>query len=189
MIRDNNNQDVAGASVSSEVLDMDNSWIEKIWAWADDFKLLDSEVPRNKEALLAIKKLEILEPELDEQHSRDVYSMDYIPDELTYLTILVEINFSGIHSSQLPENIGQLINLTKLSISHSNLIALPDSIGKLTHLIELNLIHCKLRDLPDSLTQLTNLEWINLNGNRFVNLSSKVINHLRTIDMVYGWEK
>jgi len=44
--------------------------------------------------LLAIKKLEILEVEvtgLDEPETKNVYRVDYIPDELTYLTNLVEI--------------------------------------------------------------------------------------------------
>jgi len=152
-----NYQQISKSNTTNKALDIDDSWIEKIWEWADKFELLDSEVPRSKEALLAMKKLEILEPDLDEQHSRDVYRMYYIPDELTFLTNLIEINLSGLYSSHLPQNIGQLTNLTKLSISHSNLIALPDSIGQLSNLTELFINESKIKELPDSISQLTSL--------------------------------
>ena len=101
-----------------------------------------------------MKKLEILEPELDEQHSRDIYKMSYVPEELTNLINLVEIDISGIYSRHLPQNIGQLTNLTTLSIRHCKLVTLPDSIGKFTN----------LKKLTDSFLQLTNLDCINLKG-------------------------
>ncbi|MBP6495652.1 MAG: hypothetical protein KA291_03980, partial [Psychrobacter sp.] len=127
MFQVNNNYHQEISNTSNETLDIDDNWVKKIWAWADEFELLDSEVPRDKEALLAMKKLYILEPELDEQHSRDAYRVGYIPDELSNLINLTEIDISGIDASYLPQNIGQLTNLTKLSIRHSNLVALPDS--------------------------------------------------------------
>ena len=129
-------QDIHQSAIANKTLNTDDNWIKKIWAWADEFELKDSEIPRDKEPLLALKKLEIVEPELDEQHSRDVYRIAYLPDELTKLTNLVEITISGISSSQLPPNIGKLTNLTKLSISHSKLVALPESIGQLSYLTE-----------------------------------------------------
>lgn len=79
-------QDIHQSDTSNKTLNTDDNWIKKIWAWADEFELKDSEIPRDKEPLLALKKLEIVEPELDEQHSRDVYRIAYLPDELTKLT-------------------------------------------------------------------------------------------------------
>ena len=148
------------STASNKVLDSNDDWIEKIWQWADEFELLESEIPRNKEALLAMTKLEVLEPEitgLGEQKTSDVYRLGYIPDEITYLKNLLEINISGVNSSHLPQNIGQLTNLTRLSIYHSNLIELPDSIGQLSNLTELLIDESKLEKLPDTIGQLNNL--------------------------------
>lgn len=134
MARKNNSyrEYISQSDISNKTLVTEDGWTEKIWTWADEFELKESEVPRDKQSLLALEKLEILELELDEQHSRDVYRMGYIPDELNNLTNLVEINISGLSSGYLPKNIGQLSNLTKLCIRHSKLRALPDSIGQLT---------------------------------------------------------
>lgn len=38
---------------------IDNSWMEKIWAWADEFELTEEQIPRIKESLLALEKLHI----------------------------------------------------------------------------------------------------------------------------------
>ncbi|MGM8899127.1 MULTISPECIES: hypothetical protein [unclassified Psychrobacter] len=133
---DNNyHQDISQPDIFNKTLDTDDSWIKKIWARADEFGLKEFEVPRDKESLLAITKLDILEPERDEQRSRDLYRIGYMPDELANLTSLVEINISGISSSHLPQNIGQLSNLTKLSISHSKLIVLGSLLTQLSSIL------------------------------------------------------
>ena len=92
MFQVNNNYHQETSNTSNETLDSDDNWVKKIWEWADEFKLKNSEVPRDKEALLAMKKLAILEPELDEQHSRDAYRLGYIPDELSNLTNLTSLS-------------------------------------------------------------------------------------------------
>ena len=80
MTRNNkDHQDIHQFDTSNKTLNTNDNWIEKIWAWADEFELRESEVPRDKESLLTLKKLEILEFEIDEQRSRDVYRMDYVP--------------------------------------------------------------------------------------------------------------
>lgn len=200
------------SNAANEALDVNESWIKKIWEWADEFELLDSEVPRNKELLLAITKLEIIEADgvgLNEQDTRDIFRVGYIPDEIINLTNLIEISFSGVSSSRLPKYIGQLTNLTKLDLIKCNLESLPDSIGQLHSLTELNLIRCNfksfpnslhqlnkltklnftdcgLRELPDSFLQLTNLDWVNFNGNPLDNLSTPILDHLLTTNTVYG---
>ena len=37
----------------------DSSWIERVWAWADEFALPEDVIPRSQHALLAITELEI----------------------------------------------------------------------------------------------------------------------------------
>ena len=51
MTQNNNDKGVFKASTSDESLTLDDSWIKKIWEWADNFELLGSEVPREKKAL------------------------------------------------------------------------------------------------------------------------------------------
>lgn len=150
-LNNKDHQDIHQSAISNKTLNTNDNWIEKIWAWADEFELKDSEIPRDKESLLALKKLEILEPELDEQHSRKVYRMAYIPDELINLVNLVAITISGLSSSHLPPNTGKLTNLIELSISHSKLVALPESIGQRSHLNELFIDESELKALPDSI--------------------------------------
>ena len=60
MFQDNNNYHQEIANTANKTLDTDDNWIKKIWEWADEFAWLESETPLNKEALLAIIKLEIL---------------------------------------------------------------------------------------------------------------------------------
>lgn len=192
MTQDNSksNQKKSESTASNKVLDSNDDWIEKIWQWADQFKLLESEIPRNKEALLAMTKLEILEPEitdLGEQDNSNVYRLGYIPDEITYLKNLLEINISGVNSSHLPQNIGQLTNLTKLSIYHSNLIELPDSIGQLSNLTELLIDESKLEKLPDTIGQLNNLNRLFIGRCQLQYLPNSIgqLTNLTILDLVH----
>ncbi|MFZ3074870.1 MAG: hypothetical protein WA114_01675 [Psychrobacter glacincola] len=42
MTPNNNHQQTPMSNASTKTLDIDDSWVKKIWAWADEFELLDS---------------------------------------------------------------------------------------------------------------------------------------------------
>ena len=44
MFQVNNNYHQETSNTSNKTLDIDDNWVKKIWAWADEFELLDSEV-------------------------------------------------------------------------------------------------------------------------------------------------
>ncbi len=36
---------------------IDESWMKRIWEWADEFEIPEEDIPRNRDGLLAIKRL------------------------------------------------------------------------------------------------------------------------------------
>ena len=95
---------------------LDYSWIDKIWEWADKFEISEDDIPRNQDELLAIDKLVIntkksviYTNKLKGLKDTVLSKIDYIPDELIYLTNLSFLAFVGLSLSRLPYNIGNLI--------------------------------------------------------------------------------
>ena len=51
--------DSALAAQSSSQMTVDESWMKRIWEWADEFEIPESNIPRNRDGLLAISRLAI----------------------------------------------------------------------------------------------------------------------------------
>ncbi|MHA1728757.1 MAG: leucine-rich repeat domain-containing protein, partial [Promethearchaeota archaeon] len=64
---------------------------------------------------------------------------------------IVGIGFYKNDLETLPESITKLTSLKELNLGHNKLITLPESIGNLTSLKELNLGHNKITTLPESI--------------------------------------
>ncbi|MFM7441953.1 MAG: COR domain-containing protein, partial [Snowella sp.] len=69
---------------------------------------------------------------------------------------------------ELPDSITRLQNLSELDLSFNQLSELPDSITRLQNLSVLNLSSNQLSELPDSITRLHNLSWLDLDNNPLV---------------------
>ncbi|MBP2281352.1 Leucine-rich repeat (LRR) protein [Psychrobacter sp. PL19] len=170
----------ATSRASSQVL-VDDSWMEKIWDWADEFKIPEKTIPRNRDELLAIdtliintKKSVIYTNKLKGHKDTVLSKIDYIPDELIYLTNLSFIAFVGLNLSHLPYNIGNLNNLITLMIIDNELRELPESIGQLSNLTELNISYNELSKLPESVCRLSNLTKLNISSNELRELPESI---------------
>ncbi|KAF3790375.1 Disease resistance protein [Nymphaea thermarum] len=82
-----------------------------------------------------------------------------LPNAISNLTKLCELDLSGSNIELLPESIGFLQNMKILNLEDCKMLkCLPESIGSLTRLEELNLGHCDtLRVLPSSIGDLRKL--------------------------------
>ena len=90
---------------------IDESWIERLWKWADENEISDDEIPRNKEKLLNLTELSLNFNQLTE-----------LPKEIGNLTNLISLHLGGNQLTELPKEITNLI-LKSLDLEDSpNLI-------------------------------------------------------------------
>jgi Leucine-rich repeat (LRR) protein len=69
------------------------------------------------------------------------YELNTMPEEITQLTKLQELNLRDNQLSELPDSIGQLTNLQELDLSNNQISSLPEEITQLTKLQKLYLGH------------------------------------------------
>ena len=135
------------AARKASQLPVDESWIKRIWEWADKFEISEDDIPRNRSSLLALTEIVI-----------DNFDLSELARGIGQLTNLTHLGIMWNNElTELPDSIGQLTNLTELDIHHNELTKLPDSIGQLANLTELHISENRLTKLPDSIGQLTNL--------------------------------
>lgn len=176
------------AQASNKVLN-DDGWMHEIWEWAEEFKIPETIVPKNKKALLALKKLSIsgynvtFLPEgignlsnLEEFH--DWYgNLISLPESMSNLSNLKSLYIVGSAINFLPESIGDLKNLKNLEISISTkLVSIPESIGNLKNLELLNIFSNRLSFLPEGIGNLSNLRTLNASCNRLDSLPNSIEN-------------
>lgn len=124
-------------------LALDDTWIQKIWRWADSFDINDEAIPRDKKALLALKSI-VLEAQGFTELPESIGQLSYIDT--------LELNYNQLKA--LPESIVQLQNLLQLGLNGNSLKALPESIGQLSNLTQLGLTGNNLKELPESIGHL-----------------------------------
>jgi len=120
------------AAQSSSQMTVDESWMKRIWEWADEFEIPENNIPRNRDGLLAITRLAIFRPHWESP------KISYLPDELTFLSNIAVLKINRCALTSLPESIGKLYHLRELDVSDNRLSELPESIGQLTNLLKLN---------------------------------------------------
>lgn len=135
--------------MQSNAADTDQ-WVQTIFNWADEFQLSESEIPRNKDKLLAMTYL-ILRSSNDENA---VMKITYLPEDIGKLINLTSLNVINQKLTTLPHSIGQLSHLASIEISDSPLTELPESVGLLSNLTELYIDNCPLIGLPKSISCL-----------------------------------
>ncbi|MDY7005815.1 MAG: COR domain-containing protein, partial [Cyanobacteriota bacterium] len=95
----------------------------------------------------------------------DSNQLTTLPESITQLTNLTQLDLHGNKLTTLPESITQLTNLTRLGLHGNKLTTLPESISQLTNLTRLDLYDNQLTTLPESISQLTNLTRLYLSDN------------------------
>ena len=163
---------------NNKVVIDDDSWMQRLWDWADENDISDLEwvdnknyddggywegLSRNKENLLKIKKLNL-----------GFSNITYLPGEIGNLTSLVDFNLEYSNLTELPKEIGRLTNLTKFNLLSSDIVYLPKEIGDLISLVDFNLEYSNLTELPQEIGNLTNLRNLNLDHNNLTELPKEI---------------
>jgi hypothetical protein len=161
----------------------DDAWLDELIAWADEKDILDSQFPRNKQAILTMTVLDLSYITVDDYYDDNCVPEHYcygkgmcrerfekIPDSISRLTNLTYLNLVENELTELPESIGKLINLTELDLQYNQLAQLPESIGKLSNLTALDLYCNELIKAPESIGHLTNLKKLDLGENQLTEI-------------------
>lgn len=160
----------------SELSQSDDSWMERLWAWADENEISNEKLPRNKYELLILTDLDVAYNQLDK-----------IPSEIGNLTSLTELNIAYNRLDEIPVEIGNLINLTKLSVFENELTSLPVEVGNLINLTELNIAGNQLFEIPSEIGNLINLTMLSVSDNQLVELPIEIGNLINLTEL-YAWQ-
>jgi hypothetical protein len=163
-------------------IELEIKQLDELIAWADENKFSEDTFPRNRQAILAMTKLNLWNEHLTEvpeaigilkkltkltlQHSQ----VKRLPDSIGKLTNLNKLNLQGNQLVELPESIGNLKNLTKLYLWENNLTGLPESMGNLTQLTMLWLADNQLTIVPNFISNLKKLTDLNLSYNEITEI-------------------
>jgi Leucine-rich repeat (LRR) protein len=83
---------------------VDDSWMERLLAWADENDINEKDLPRDKSGLTNLQELTLFDNKLTE-----------LPKEIGQLTRLGELNLSENNLTEVPKEIVNLTNLKRLS--------------------------------------------------------------------------
>ena len=89
----------------------DDSWVERLLAWADEFHIDHKTLPRTKQELLALTELDLKKERNSLYKDKEV---TYLPPEIGQLQQLQDLNLYDNQLTQLPAEIGQLQQLQVL---------------------------------------------------------------------------
>ena len=170
----------AAISRSSSQELVDESWMQEVWEWADEFRIHEDTIPRNKDALLALNYIRFyyyMNHDNDHNyHDLTGYYLPFLSDSICKLSNIEELNVNFNNLTSLPESIGSLSILTRLSVNFNNFTSLPESIGNLSNLEELNVNFNDLTSLTESIGKLSNLEELDVSSNNITSLPESIGN-------------
>ena len=153
------------SSELSKLSPYESKSIHKLWDWADQNDLTESEFPRNYDELTKLTTLKIEKEDLNS-----------VPHEIGCLQNLVDLQIRSGSLKTVPSSIGSLRELNELWISGNNLRMLPSEIGTLENLTVLAVCGEKLTEIPPEIGRIKNLEKLIIVGTSIVSLPSEISN-------------
>jgi len=194
--RANTLMDVADKILAKQSTDLvDESWMERLWQWADDNDIDDEILPRDREGLVNLTDLN-LEVSFDKEMENIVIvnetwdlpsnQLTELPKEVGNLVNLTRLNLFDNQLIKLPNEIGNLVNLTRIFLYNNQLTELPKEIGNLVNLTELHLGDNQLTKLPKEIGNLVNLTGLRLYNNQLTELP-KEIGNLVNLTGLFLW--
>jgi Leucine-rich repeat (LRR) protein len=143
-----------------KVQDKENIWMQKIWDWADENRISEYEIPRDRQLLKQMPKLYLWQ-----SNPRDTKEIN-LPAEICYLKQLLFIEIYGYRISNLPIEISTLPLLERISLKNNGLNDFPKNICNVTHLCELSLPDNNIKKIPVEISQMKHLRVLNLGANK-----------------------
>jgi len=107
-----------------------------------------------------------------------------IPETLTTLTSLKNLDLGGQNISTIPNSISNLKNLEQLHLYYNKISTLPSTFRKLKNLKHLDLSNNNLTEIPDFFGNLKKLEYLEINSNKLTTVNS-VIGKLTNLENLY----
>ena len=168
--------------------DIDNTntqaWMKEIWDWADTNNNPESKIPREADALLRLRELDILfggysthvpdgKGGFREIDSRDPIAA--LPEAIKNLKSLRYLRLNG--GSQLPKGFEELDGLRELVFLRTSMEEIPEAVCKLKNLKELYIMSRSLKKLPDNIGELSSLRVFDMRGTQVKQLP-KSFTHL-----------
>lgn len=157
---------------AKEEIELEIKQLDELIAWADENKFSENTFPRNRQAILAITKLNLWHEQLTE-----------LPEAIGILKNLTKLTLTDTQVKKLPNAIGKLINLTVLDLQMNQLIELPESIGNLNNLTRLYLYSNQLTEIPESIGKLTNLTKLSISDNQLTVVPNFISNLKKLTDL------
>ncbi|RKR14046.1 uncharacterized protein DUF1963 [Maribacter vaceletii] len=118
--------------------------------------------PKN---ILAFKNLESLSiSQRSNNWQNQKLPLKEVPKEISKLTKLKTLHFSGTSIQELPKAIGKLTNLEQLSLGNNLLFALPNGVWQLPKLKNFWVSNNKITNIPNEI-KMPELQNISLDGN------------------------
>ena len=117
--RANTLMDVADKILTKQSTDLavDESWMERLWQWADDNYIDDATLPRDRDGLIKLTWLQLI--------GSWNYQLTELPKEIGNLVNLTELRLSNNQLTKLPKEIGNLVNLDTLHLEGNQLTEVP----------------------------------------------------------------
>eukprot|EP00026_Physarum_polycephalum_P003885 Phypoly_transcript_03901.p1 GENE.Phypoly_transcript_03901~~Phypoly_transcript_03901.p1 ORF type:complete len:680 (+),score=103.77 Phypoly_transcript_03901:146-2185(+) len=115
--------------------------------------------------------------------SRGHSTFTSLPPQITQLVNLESLNLCWNRINHIPASIINMTSLRRLNLSNNNLEYIPSELGQMTKLKRLNFSENKLRTIPDSLGELANLERLILARNSLTQISPKVFENLKNLQL------
>ena len=165
------------AHIDAMLLQGDDSVFDKLIEWANEREISPSKFPRDKDALKALKELNLSNCDLKT-----------LPQEPVCLQGLEELNVSkNKFQGVVPRVICELKNLKMLSLNNSGLNDLPDEFANLQGLESLTLENNGLYEFPKALCQLTSLKKLDLLRCGLETLPYEIVNLQGLEELVLGY--
>lgn len=168
---------MALAHINAMLLQGDDSVFDKLIEWANERKISPSKFPRDKDALKALKELNLSN-----------CSLKTLPQELVCLQGLESLHLgSNKFQGVVPRVICELKNLKTLILGECGLNDLPDEFAKLQGLESLTLVNNGLYEFPKALCQLTSLKKLDLLRCGLETLPYEIVNLQGLEELVLGY--
>lgn len=167
---------------NSNQLSTDEWWMKAIWEWADEFRIDDISIPRNRSDLLDLEKL-IIPPPTPKSRERKIFggmgvnygdedqrfndrlarvkTIPHIPVELAYLKKLITLSIPTMVESGLDDflsDLSRLNNLRDLTIEFNAIKNISEDFGRIKSLEKISLLYNQISIIPKPIYQLENLK-------------------------------
>lgn len=153
--------DVANKILSEKSTELvDESWMQRLWDWADGIKLASRHLPRSKERLCKMERLRL-------PTYGNFFGYDYIPEEIGHIPNLTSLEIDDYyHGYNLAKAIKkmhrlQILNLKNVSINRDDLLSILTNAIKIE---TLSLRFCNIDEIPKEISKLENLNYLELWG-------------------------